>query len=266
MPCIHVFYALCVRYCPTCLITNYILTLSFNLAYLQLEGVRKVQQSPVPFGGTVIGASDVSGASTSQGQAEVPTALGGASSNGSGNFGFESGASGFVDTKDGGAVGSGSSGVSGTSTATITDTTVNDQLLIGELTSSGSSQASAASAFEGEFSPFGSSGDTGGSGSGNGSLNAAGMASFIPTVVVEGKYICTIGTADTSAGGSATGFNALTSAGGQGSASAKGSTNSVVDGYDGATANVNGVATGTFTGNGSGTDGNIPNRPTLEDT
>jgi hypothetical protein len=31
----------------------------------------------VSFGGTVKGASDVSGASTSQGQAELPTALGG---------------------------------------------------------------------------------------------------------------------------------------------------------------------------------------------
>jgi hypothetical protein len=86
------------------------------------------------------------------------------------------------------------------------------------------------------------------------------MASFIPTVTVNGMPYGG-GTAATSAGGSAMGFNALTSAGGLGSGSAKGSTNSVIDGYDGATTNVDGVATATFTGNGLGTDGNIPNQP-----
>jgi hypothetical protein len=64
--------------------------------------------------------------------------------------------------------------------------------------------------------------------SGTHSLNVAGAASGTPDPYLVGSASGG-GTADTFAGGSATGFNYLTSAGGQGSGSAKGSTNSVFD-------------------------------------
>jgi hypothetical protein len=77
----------------------------------------------------------------------------------------------FVDTKYG--------GVFGTSTESIKESVIR---VVGLLTSSGSSEASAASAFEGKFSGCcGSSADTGGSGSSTGSLNVSGTATMTPT-------------------------------------------------------------------------------------
>jgi hypothetical protein len=130
------------------------------------------------------------------------------------------------------------------------------------LTSSGSSEASAASAFEGEFSPVGSSADTAGSGSSTGSLNVAGTATIAPQQYGTGRASGG-GTANTFAGGSAMGFIDLATAGGQGSGSATaGRINSGIDALEAtSTTTVNGAATGTFTGNGSGNYKSIANQP-----
>jgi hypothetical protein len=226
-----------------------------------LRDVRKAQK----ISGNVDGSSSVSGFTTTEGQTFNALPFGDGSSDGSGKIDFNSGASGFVKTSKGGAIGSGASGISGTSTQTIKGTTQPAGLdgAYGVLSSSGSSVNSAASDFDASFSPPGSSGATEGRGSSTGSLVVVGavVADNNPGQQIVGA-ITGGGTAEIFAGASATGYNELASAGGRGSGSAAGSTDNVIDtAYSRGTSGTDGTATASFTGNGSGTYGNILNQP-----
>jgi hypothetical protein len=238
--------------------------------------VRKAQQLPPISGGKVSGGSSVLGSSKNTGKVNSEDYLGMSSSTSLGNSAFDlkSKGSGFVDTIYGGATGQGTSAVSGTSSESIKGNNIpaiegsNFPALVGsfgESTSGGSSVASAAGAFDGQFTPSGVSGETGGFGSGIGSLDVTGsgtvseLSMYLPpsSGVTSGG-----GTAKTSAGGSAKGFNGLTSAGGRGSGSAQGNATGAIDGpFQVYGVNAGSASTGTFTGIGSGSSGNRSNQP-----
>jgi hypothetical protein len=220
----------------------------------------------------VNGGATVFGSAKNTGQVVSIDTSGGASTLGSSAFDLKSAGSGFVDTIYGGAEGKGTSGVSGTSSELvkgIDNSLFNNGEYIGvygESTSGGSSVASAAGAFDGKFTPLGVSGETGGFGSGTGSLKATGSGTvdttpdaFIPVSIgaTSGS-----GAAQTSAAGSAKGFNDMTTAGGRGSGSAQGDATGAIDvpiQFFGV--NADSASTGAFTGNGSGSAGNGSNQP-----
>jgi hypothetical protein len=218
-------------------------------------------------GGTVFGSAKNSGqvVSTDYYITGATTTLG------SSSFDLKSGGSGFVDTIYGGAEGTGMSGVSGTSSELVKGTynpsfRGNYVGVYGESTSGGSSAASAAGAFDGKFTSLGVSGETGGFGSGTGSLKVTGSGTVDATPDYRPfNYGATSGggTAQTSGGGSATGFNGLTAAGGRGSGSAQGNATGAIDGpkqYYGSV-NIDSASTGTFTGIGTGSSGNDSIQP-----
>jgi hypothetical protein len=187
-------------------------------------------------GGTVLGSATNTGEAASKAVSGMPSST----SLGNSAFDLKSGGSGFVDTNYGGAKGQGTSAVSGTSSELVKGSNnlalVNGYIgVFGESNSGGSSVASAAGAFDGKFTPSGSSGETGGFGLGTGSLNVTGLGT-VDTVpeFVDGPSIGVTsggGTAQSSAGGSAKGFNSLTSVGGLGSGSAQGNATRAIDGY-----------------------------------
>jgi hypothetical protein len=216
-------------------------------------------------GGTVLGSAKNSGLVVSE---ESYTA--GSTTLGSSSFDLKSAGSGFVDTNYGGVMGKGMSGVSGTSSELVkgVDDSFNGDYygVFGESTSGGSSVASAAGAFDGKFTPLGASGETGGFGSGTGSLKVTGSGTLdkVPGTQFPVTYAATSGggRAQTSAGGSAKGFNDMNAAGGRGFGSAQGNATGAID----APTQRNGVSadsasTGTFTGIGSGSSGNGSNQP-----
>jgi hypothetical protein len=168
-----------------------------------------------------------------------------------------------VNTKDGGAMASSGSDVSGTSAETIGGSTYAGTYggVFGYTSSSGSSTASGKGNSVGGFSPSESSGRTGGYGSGTGTLTAAGSANIQQGMVYYTGMISGSGTAKTAAGGSATGFNDVASAGGLGSGMATGSANTGINAYSTYGGQTDSAATGDFTGKGSGINGNVPNLP-----
>jgi hypothetical protein len=242
--------------------------------------VRKTQQQPLISGGKVSGGSSVLASAKNTGKVnseDVFYLMSSSTSLGNSAFDLKSKGSGFVDTIYGGATGQGTSAVSGTSSESIKGSNIpaiegsNFPALpgsFGESTSGGSSVASAAGAFDGEFTPSGVSGETGGFGSGIGSLKATGSGTVdtVPELAMYGPISSGVtsggGTAKTSAGGSAKGFNGLTSAGGRGSGSAQGNATGAIDGpFQVYGVNADSASTGTFTGIGSGSSGNRSNQP-----
>jgi hypothetical protein len=126
-----------------------------------------------------------------------------------------------------------------------------------DLSFGGSAMSNGDGTFVGGFSPTQSSGQTGGSGSGKGSINVAGVAAS-PDGNDDAKVTTVIGsaTAETVAGGSATGFNDLGAAGGLGSGATQGSANGAITGnLDGGVVSGAGTATGIFSTDGSGSFG-----------
>jgi hypothetical protein len=217
-------------------------------------------------GSSVIASAKNSGKGTS----EDGQVFGVASTLGSSSFDLKSGGSAFVDTIYGGATGKGTSTVAGTSSELVKG--INNSALldgdyagiIGESTSGGSSVASAAGAFDGKFTPSGASGETGGFGSGTGSLKVTGSGTVdrLPITAISSGVTSGGGTAQSSAGGSAKGFNDMTTAGGLGSGSAKGNATGAIDGpvqFGGV--NADSASTSTFTGTGTGSSGNGSNQP-----
>jgi hypothetical protein len=216
-------------------------------------------------GGTVLASAG------NTGEVASPTLLGSASSLGNSSFDLKSGGSGFVDTIYGGVTGKGGTAASGTSLESIKG--ISNQVFIGgyrgilgESNSGGSSVASAAGSFNGEFTPSGLSGETGGFGSGTGSLNVTGSGTVAKDPkLMSGSSIGVTsggGTAQTSAGGSATGSNDMISAGGLGSGSTQGNATGAIDGPNQRySVNAGSASTGTFTGIGSGSSGNGSNQP-----
>jgi hypothetical protein len=85
-------------------------------------------------------------------------------------------------------------------------------------------------------------------GAGSGSVAPGGDTVFYGTAVGSG-------TAQTSAGGSAAGFNDLGSAGGLGSGATQGSADGAIYAFDGNAASGAGTATGVFNNAGSGSFG-----------
>jgi hypothetical protein len=220
----------------------------------------------------VNGGGAVIASAANTGEGASPTKYGSATTLGSSSFDLKSAGSGFVDTIYGGAMGEGTSGVSGTSSELVKgiDNSLfnngNNFGVFGESISGGSSVASAAGAFDGKFTPLGASGETGGLGSGTGSLKVTGSGTVdkVPDAFSPYNIGATSGggTAQTSAGGSVKGFNDMTTAGGRGSGSAQGNATGAINApaqlY---IVNADSASTGTFTGIGSGSSGNASNQP-----
>jgi hypothetical protein len=219
----------------------------------------------------VNGGSSVIASAKNSGQVvagNVNVGPGAVSSLGNSSFDVKSGGSGFVDTNYGGATGKGESTVSGTSSESVKGIDDNGDYIgvYGKSISGGSSVASAAGAFDGKFTPSGAPGDTGGVGSGTGSLKATGSGTVdtTPNPFFSFSIGATSGsgTAQTSAGGSAKGFNDMMTAGGRGSGSAQGNATGAIDGpFQFYGVNADSASTGTFTGIGSGSSGNASNQP-----
>jgi hypothetical protein len=213
-------------------------------------------------GGIAKSSADSSGATTSKGEAASPDSYY-ATSLVNGNFGFQSGGSGMVNTKDGGAIASSGSDVSGTSAEKIGGATLMGAYngVFGYASSSGSSTAAGEGASVGGFSPSQSSGKTGGYGSGTGTLSAAGSANIKQEMAYYNALISGSGTAKTAAGGSATGSNDVASAGGLGSGMSTGSAATGINAYSTYGGQTDSAATGGFTGKGSGINGNDQTLP-----
>jgi hypothetical protein len=213
-------------------------------------------------GGNVQGDSETSGFTTNEGQAASPTNYI-STSTGNGSFDIKSGSAGFVDTTNGGAEGNAASGVSGTSSGKIADAVVNgDPSARGDFTVNSGSAADGKGSFIGGYSPDESANPTGGFGSGSGSAGVETSSAIKPIGALSTKgRTSNSAEAKSFGGGSSTGFNNLASAGGAGSGSAEGSASDIVASYMVVTFNGNEAATATFSGNGSGINGKIPNQP-----
>jgi hypothetical protein len=147
-------------------------------------------------------------------------------SSGDATFNSKGDGSGFVDRPmSGGAVGSASADVSGSASGQTSafDPVLDDNgavPFIGTLTVSGSSASNGEDSFAGGSNPSDSSGPTGGSTSGSGTVSVAGVGQqsplYLPDFGTAGTAGTTSGTATAQsvAWGSVTGFNNLGSAGG----------------------------------------------------
>jgi hypothetical protein len=217
--------------------------------------VRKTQANLTGF---AQGGGSATGATTSTGNTYDTDYYAIATSKASGNVAFNSGGSGFVDIKDAGVQASGGTSISGTSMGQV------DGLAsgYGDIDFFGSSTTSGNGNGVGGFSPSQSSSATG-SGAGTGTLNVTGSANFNtrPMEAYMTGYAFGSGTAKTAAGGSATAFNMLNSAGGLGSGMATGTATGVLDSVSTYGVQIDSAATGTFNGIGSGTYGNAPSQP-----
>jgi hypothetical protein len=207
-------------------------------------------------GGTVNGKGSGSGTALVAGIVDE-NAFDGLNINNNADFNSNGVGSGFVDSANGGAVGSASADVSGTATGQVLTLGARGGNDVIDLSFGGSAMSNGDGTFVGGFSPTQSSGQTGGSGSGKGSINVAGVAAS-PDGNDDAKVTTVIGsaTAETVAGGSATGFNDLGAAGGLGSGATQGSANGAITGnLDGGVVSGAGTATGIFSTDGSGSFG-----------
>jgi hypothetical protein len=213
-------------------------------------------------GGSVNGKGSGSGTALVAGTVDLNGGVNGVNINNDAVFNSNGGGSGYVDTANGGALGSASADVSGTATGKLLDSDppLFYSIPVFDISFSGSAVSNGEGAFAGGFSPTQSSGRTGGSGSGKGSFNVAGAAASDANDDRKVTTVIGSATAETIAGGSAAGFNDLGSAGGLGSGATQGSANGATTpnfrggyGSDGSGAGT--TATGIFNADGSGSFG-----------